>query len=113
MKKKAYALLPLFILANAVFLSLGLECLLNLLGLVMSASPDGSPQFPRFVPFCIILGIASLLGLIAMLVFHVKAADKLTLTKTFWIWEYTSACVLSLPMAKLWEILLDFLQRTL
>ena len=113
MKKTTYALLLLFIPANAVFLSLGLECLLNLLGLVMAVSPDGSPQFPRFIPFCIILSIIALLGLISIFILNVKISEKRTLTKSFLVWEYVTACVLSIPLAKLWEILFDFLQRAL
>ena len=110
MKKAMYMII--FILANATFLSLGAECLLNLLGLAMAISLDSSPSYPRFIPFCIVLGIVALLGLVAMLILNVKVSEKLGFTKTIWIFEYVFALVLSLPMIKLWEMLFDFLQKS-
>ena len=112
MKKSTFIYLPITILANAAFLSLGLECLLNLLGLAMAISVDSSAQYPRFIPFCIVCGIVALLGLIAMLILNIKLSEKLNFTKTIWILEYAFALILSIPMIKLWEILFEFLQKS-
>ena len=109
MKKTAYMIF--FILTNATFLSLGMECLLNLLSLSMAISLDTSLQFPRFIPFCIILSNVALLGLVAMLVLNIKISEKLNFTKTIWIFEYALALVLSIPMIKIWETLFEFLQK--
>ena len=111
MKKTAYIILPIFILTNATFLSLCIECLLNLLGLSMAISLDSVVKYPRFIPFCIILGIVALLGLIAMLILNIKVSEKLGFTKTIWIFEYALALILSIPMIKIWEMLFDFLQK--
>ena len=100
------------ILANAAFLSLGMECLLNLLSLSMAISLDSVVKYPRFVHFCVTLGIVSLLGLVAMLVLNIKISEKLNFTKTIWIFEYAFALILSIPMIKLWEILFEFLQKS-
>ena len=110
MKKATYIILS--ILANAALFSLCMECLLNLLSLSMAISLDSVVKYPRFIPFCIVLGIVALLGLIAMLILNIKASEKLGFTKTIWIFEYVFALVLSLPMIKLWEILFDFLQSS-
>ena len=101
----------LFVLANAAFFSLGIECLLNLLSLSMAISLDSVVKYPKFIPFCIVLGIVALLGLVAMLVLNIKISEKLNLTKTIWIFEYALALVLSIPMIKIWETLFEFLQK--
>ena len=111
MKKTTYIILPLFILANAAFLSLGIECLLNLLGSVMAISLDSTPSYPRFIPFCIVLGIVALLGLVAMLILNIKNSEKFNFTKSVWIFEYIFAFAFSIPMIKLWEMLFDFLHK--
>ena len=113
MKKTTFIFLTFSILANAVLLSLGIECLLNLLGFVMAISLDSSAQFPRFIPFCIVLGIIALLGLIAMLILNIRASERFRFTKSAWTFEYILALVLSVPMIKLWEILFDFLHKAI
>ena len=113
MKKTACMILS--VLANTAFLSLGMECLLILLSLSMASSLAGTSvteQYPRFIPFCVVLGIVALIGLIAVLVINIKASEKLNFTKTIWIFECILVFVLSLPVMKLWETLLDFLQKT-
>ena len=110
MKKSICVILS--ILANAAFFSLGMSCLLHLLSLAMAISLDSSAQYPRFIPFCIILGTVASLGLIAMLILNIKASEKLCFTKSGWLFEYISSFILSVPMIKLWEMLFRFLQKT-
>ena len=111
MKKPTFVFLPFSILANATFLSLGIESLLNLLSLSMAISLDSVEKYPRFIPFCIILGIVALLGLSAMLILNIKASEKLGFTKNIWLIQYVFSVVLSIPMIKLWEMLFDFLRK--
>ena len=103
----------LFVLANAASLSLGIECLLNLLSLSMAISLDSVVKYPRFIPFCILCGVVALLGLIAMLVLNIKASEKLSFTKLIWLLEYIFAVILSIPMIKLWDMLFEFLQKSI
>lgn len=110
MKKTAYIILSIF--TNAMFLSLGIECLLNLLSLSMAISLDSALSYPRFIPFCIVLGIVALLGLIAMLILNIKVSERFSYTKSVWLVQYILALILSIPMIKLWEILFEFLQRS-
>ena len=110
MKKIPYIILS--ILANAALFSLGIECLLHLLSLSMAISLDSVAKYPRFIPFCIVLGIVALLGFVVMFVLNIKASEKLNFTKTIWIFEYTLALVLSIPMIKIWEMLFEFLQKS-
>ena len=109
---KRYIYVILSILANAAFLSLGIESLLNLLSLSMAVSLDSDLKYPRFIPFCIVLGIVALLGLIAMLILNIKVSEKREFTKTIWVIQYIFTFVLSIPIIKLWEMLFDFLQKT-
>jgi len=116
MKKSIFIILPTFTLGNAIFLSLGLTCLLNLLSLAMAISLDGKSvveQYPRFIPFCIILGIVALIGVIFLLFGNIKISERHNFTKWLWCFQYIFALVLSIPMIKLWQMLFDFLQKTI
>ena len=113
MKKSIFMLLPAFTLGNAVFLSLGSTFLLNLLSISVGISLDSVIQYPRFVPFCIVLGIVALLGVIFLLLGNIKISERLNFTKWTWYFQYIFAFVLSIPMIKLWQMLFDFLQKTI
>ena len=115
MKKSAYIYLPFSILTNAAFFSLGISCLLNFLGIAMAISLDsgsGLDRYPRFAPFCIIVGILSLVCLFFLLFLNVKHSEKLGFTKAAWLSLYISSFILSFPMLKLWENVFVFLQKT-
>ena len=113
MKKSIFIILPTFALGNAIFLSLGMTCLLNLLSFSVVISLDDSAiKYPRFIPFCIVLGIVALLGVIFLLLGNIKISEKLKFTKWIWYFQYIFALVLAIPMMKLWEILFDFLHKT-
>ena len=115
MKKASYPILPLLTLSNAVFLSMGTSALLHLLSLSLAIALDGRPvveQYPRFIPFCIALGIVALLGLAVLLVLNVLVSPRLGFTNAAWIIQYAAAVALSVPLLKLWELLLDFLRAT-
>ena len=49
----------IFAAAYALFLSLGLTCLLNLAGIIFASAIDGGMiyEYPRFVSFCYIIGV--------------------------------------------------------
>ena len=114
MKKILLALA--FAVAYAIVLSLGLECLLNLLGISMAITLDGSSvtkQYPRFIPFCLIVGFFALAALIGLFILNLKASEKSEFTKKI-LWGQTIiSVVLSIPMIKPWEMLFDFLHKTL
>lgn len=112
---KKILLASAFIIAYAIFLSLGMECLLCLLGAAMAISLDSASvtaQYPRFIPFCIIVGILALVALVAIFVINIKASDRFGFTKKLWWAQMIIAVVISVPMIKLWETLFDFLQKT-
>ncbi len=105
----------IFTISYAVFLSVGFTCLLNLLGCAMAISLDGGSviaQYPRFVPFCLAVGVLSLilLGFVGYLNF--KISEKMNYSKQKWTVQWICAVVISFPMIKIWEILFEFLQKT-
>jgi len=113
MKKALLALS--FTMAYAITWSIGIACLLNLLGLAMAISLDGSAvteQYPRLIPFCLVVGIIALVAVIITFIFNLKASVQFEFTKKLWITEVIFAFVLSLPLLKLWETVFDFLQNT-
>ena len=104
-----------FALLYAAFFSLGLECLWNLFGIAMAIALDGSSvakQYPRFIPFCMIVGLGALVLLIATCVLNLKMSEKYGLTKKIWWIQSIFSLVISFPMVKVWELLFEFLQRT-
>ena len=112
---KKYLLAFAFVTAYAIFLSIGLECLLNLLGLSMAISLDGAAvtkQYPRFIPFCMVVGLGALILLIATFILNLKISEKNGSTKKIWRMQAIIALVISFPMLKLWELLFEFLQKT-
>ena len=113
MKKSIFIILPTFTLGNAIFLSLGMTCLLDLLSISVGISLDSEIEYPRFIPFCMILGIVALIGVIFLLFGNVKISERLKFTKRTWYFQYIFAFVLSIPMIKLWQMLFDFLQETI
>ena len=105
-----------FIISYATFLSLGMECLLCLLGVAMAISLDGAAvtaQYPRFIPFCFIVGIVALAFIIVTFILNLKASGRFAFAKKLWWIEIAVALVLSLPMVKLWEIIFDLLHKIL
>lgn len=113
--KKAILLLSLvFILAYAVFLSIGIGCSLTLLGGALAISLDGKSaiqQYPRFFPFCIVLGCLALIAIIILFVFHIKASEKFEFSKKVWCIQLISAFFISLPMIKIQEMLFEYLRN--
>ena len=111
---KKYFLAFAFVITYATFLSVGLECLLNLLGLSMAISLDGAAvtkQYPRFIPFCMVVGLGALILLIATLILNLKMSEKYGLTKKIWWMQAIIVLVISFPMLEIWELLFEFLQR--
>ena len=101
-----------FAIAYAVFLSVGLECLLNLLGMAMAISPDSSSVImgsTGFIAFCVIVGLLALIFLAATVILDLKMSEKYGFTKKIWAAQMIIAVVALLPMVKLWEILFEFL----
>ena len=113
---KKYFLAFAFIVAYATFLSIGFECMLNLLGMSVAISLDGPPvtkQYPRFIPFCFIVGIFALASIIVTFILNLKASERLGFTKKIWWMEMVISFVVSIPMIKPWEMLFEFLQKTI
>ncbi len=104
----------LLIIAYAVFLSIGTECLLSLLSIYMSISLDGESvanQYPRFIPFCVVVGFLALVALVLLVILTIKVSEKLDYTKRVWYIQSIFAFVVSIPMIKLWEMLFEYMQK--
>ena len=115
MKKSLnFVFYSLFTAFYAIFFSLGLACLLQLFGVALGVALDGQTviqQYPRLIPFCLIVGVICLVALIALAFLNAKFSKKLNYTKAVWIIQFVCAFVISIPMIKVWEMLLGFLQK--
>lgn len=112
---KKFLLALVFAITYAIFLSLGLECTLRLLGAAMGISLDGPSvieQYPRFIPFCIVVGIIALAAIVGTFILNLIVSEKFEFTKNLWTAELILAFVISLPLIKPWEMLFEFLQKT-
>ena len=113
MKKTTFFLVSALTAANALFLGLGMVCLLYLMNLSFAVSLDGvsaMERYPRFFPFCMIMGFLALVGLVGVLCANVKASETLHFTGKVWVIQYAVALILSLPMARLWMTVIAFLR---
>ena len=116
MRRKTILSVSLFTLAGAALLSLFCECLICFLGLAMAAAWDGDPgagAYPRFLPFCAVVGLLSAGALAALVVINAVRAEVLGYKKSTWIWQTVCAVALSLPLIKLWETVFRYLQELL
>lgn len=115
MQKKKWISSLTFSLAYASILSLGLVCFLNLMGAVLVAAFFGESllrEYPRFMPFCALVGFFALMALLAVFYFNLKISKKIVYTKLTWFLQTACAVVLSFPFLFLWNMLFDFLQNT-
>jgi hypothetical protein len=115
MKKSKYFISVGFTLAYAAAVGLLMECLLNIFSICCGASFDGRPLpevYPRFLPFCMILGFLSWAFLIAIFVINIKESERIGYTKKIWTAQSLCAFFLSIPAIKLFEMLFEFLQET-
>jgi hypothetical protein len=113
--KVKIAIYSLLTIGHACFFSMGMVCLLNLLGLLLSISLDGPPaieQFPRFIPFCFIVGLIALISLIGLVILNVRFSINQQDHRRVPMIQSICALALAVPMMKLWELLFDFLQNT-
>ena len=108
-------LLPsLFAVTYAIFFSLGITCLLNLFGIAVAFGIDGKrviEQYPRYIPFCLVVGFMSLIALFVIFMLNRKLSKKVAFSKKTWILEFLSAFVFSIPMVSLWIQLFAFLHK--
>ena len=115
MKKSLnFVFYSLFTAFYTAFFSLGLACLLQLLGVALGVAIDGSAvirQYPRLIPFCLIVGTICLVALIALAFLNAKFSKKLDYTRNVWIIQSVCAFVASLPLIKVWAITFEFLRK--
>ena len=103
-----------FAVTYAFFFSLGSICLLNLAGIMLASAIDGGVinEYPRFIPFCYLIGFVALIALVVCFILNKKHALNLRFTGKVWAIELISAFAASIPMMALWDLLFDFLQKT-
>ncbi len=101
----------LFPLGHAALISLGAACALNAVAIVFT--PFGSSgQYPRFLPFCVIVGI---LAFASWVILFVLNARHLLNHDAHLRWKIALEIAFTLLLAPagmwLWENLLSWLQR--
>ena len=103
-----------FTLSYATFLSLGFECLLVFMGACMGIALDSNKglleRYPNLIPFCVVVGTLALLMIIGLLALNLFASAKLDFSAAIWSMEVICACVISIPMIKIWEIVFEYLR---
>lgn len=103
-----------FTLLYACFLSLGLECFLVLLEEYLARCFFGGKpmleEYPRLVPFCLIVGLVALLSIFILIGLNIFATIKLKIPQTLWIVEVICSLLLSLPMLWFWHRIIEYLR---
>ena len=107
------SVLLLFAVLYSVCISLGLTCALNLFGICFALSLDGGviEQYPRFIPFCLVVGLLSLTFLVLLLIVNIKYSQRLEYTEGAWCIQTVCVCIISFFAIKAWETLFELMQR--
>ena len=114
MKKTANVFpLVLYTLGHAVLISLGAVCFLNVAAITLS--PFGSTgSYPRFLPFCVIVGLTALLVWMYLLF---RNAHHLLNHDIHLRWkialEVALTLLLTIPGMWLWDNLFHWLQQVM
>ena len=110
--RKIKTLFPilLYSLGHAAVISLGATCALNAVGIVFT--PFGSTgSYPRFLPFCVIAGLAAFVLFILLTLNTRYFLNHDTHLRWKIALEVALTLLLTLPGMWLWENLLTWLQR--
>jgi len=113
---KSAVLGSVFGIAYALIFSLGMACLLDLLGIAMGVAIDGgrvADRYPRFIPFCLCLGILALISVFILIFVNIRVGGKYSFGYRTVCLEAIWAFVLSVPFMGLWAELFAYLQRML
>jgi len=116
MNNRKWLVASFFSVAYALVLGVGELCFLHLLGDLLVGMAFGESvlsSYPRFVPFCMIMGCFALIALIALFCINLKLAKRFIYTKSVWCVQMVCAFVFSVPMIMLWDMVFDFLQEAL
>lgn len=96
-----------FSLSFSAFMSLGITCLFQLVAILFAMN-----DYPRLVPFCLIVGMLALFAILITLCLNVWAAVKLEFSVSSWIVEVIGIGFFPWPMIIVWQIVLQFLSTT-
>ena len=111
MKKAKYFIATAFAVEYAAFLGLLTECVLNIFSICCGISFNSRFEYPRFFPFCVIVGLFSLAALVLLLIYNISICEKFNYTKRTWWTQMISAFALSIPAIKLFDMLFELLQK--
>ena len=100
--------ITLFTVAYITIISLGLACFLNVA--VMAGFGD-MDNYPRFAVFCLIVGIAALVGLLFVFSLNMEKSKLLGYGKLTWGIQTVISLAVSVPMILLWDLFFRLLQN--
>lgn len=113
-KLKKVITVILFILAYTFLISLGLNCALHVLSAAVGGSLDSGSarlQYPRFVPFCYVVGFLCFIAFIFLLFLNYKASEKIKFSATLLVFQFIISFAISLPLIDLWGEFFSYLQK--
>ncbi|MBQ7379951.1 MAG: hypothetical protein IJW70_09800 [Clostridia bacterium] len=106
----------IFTVSYAVLLGLGTECFLTIFGMLLAAATFGGKplieEYPRLVPFCVLVGFLALIAIIVLCALNFFIARELKSTAITWIIEIVCSLALSVPMLMLWHMVIEYLRIT-
>jgi hypothetical protein len=105
-----------FSLLYSVFISLLLVSFLNLLGIALAVGIDGravAERYPRFIPFCVIVGALSFFAILAVFHFNKEKAVSCDHTARTWCVQVLLSIAFSLPLTLAMGEAVELLQRAL
>ncbi len=104
---KKYFPISFFVIVYAVFFSIGMECLINILSAFFAISLDNNSvltSVQSFWLFCLAVGFLVLVAFVVVLLLNIKSSERIGYTRRTWWIQMIIAVIISIPMIKLWEI---------
>ena len=113
MSKTKWLFAAAFSIAYALVFSLGFVCFMYLFEGYLVAAVFGESflkDYPRFAPFCLIVGLSALATLFAVFGVNRYLSKKYVFGKAVWCVQMLVAFAVSIPMMELWTMLIEYLR---
>ncbi|MBR5272023.1 MAG: hypothetical protein IKU25_01325 [Clostridia bacterium] len=103
-----------FSVLHAIALSVGIYCFLDVFSGFLVAAVFDEPllaNYPRYVPFCIVVGLLALIAFILICWLNTKLFKKHSFTKPMLVVEAIVTLALTVPLVMVWADFFAYLHK--
>ena len=113
MNKNKWLIAVALSVAYALILSVGMVCFQYLFGVALTHAVFGGviDDYPRFIPFCVFVGLFALVALFVMFYIDLRLSKKFNFSKIVWCVKIICAFIISILMIIPWHMLFELLRK--